>query len=113
MANNAIISTNSTAPAQLVASRLPTKIPAAEQEAAPVKKDTLELSDAALRLKAANAARTTKMDAVVKSAKALAILQTQKALQAAKELVASNAKKSSQEDTAEPASEKTQEKGAL
>lgn len=96
MAVNAITSTNSTTPLQPAALRTQAKIQALEAGSAPLKKDTLELSDAALQLKAASDARAGKMDAAVKSARALAKARAHDALQAAKELAESHAKKSQQ-----------------
>jgi hypothetical protein len=99
MANNAINSTNFPPSPQLAASRLPAKIPPVEVASPPIKKDTLELSDAALQLKAASSARTRNLDAAVKSARTLATVRAQQALQAAKERAASNAKKAAHDES--------------
>jgi hypothetical protein len=122
MTSNTINQTPATSLAQPAASKLPPKAAAAETASAPVKKDTLEISDAAQNLKAADAAKLAKTTAAlklakntaaVKAAKALAALKALKAGQAAKDLVVSSAKKAAQEEATEAPSEKVQEKGTL
>jgi hypothetical protein len=113
MISNTITQSNPAVPTQVTASKQDPKTATPVPVNAPVKKDTLELSDASQQLKAANAVKQAKTLAAAKLAKNLATIKAQKAVQAKKDLAASYAKKAAQEEATEAPSEKVQEKGAL